>query len=150
MSCGSNISSTHWDRLVELVTAKVCWKLGGAQLAGPARCIGSWKPVGGSGEVQKVHWKPVGGSGEVQKVHWKPVGGSGKGAKGALEASWRVWQRCKRCIGSWKPVGGSVGTLPKRPSPQISGKLVKLGLFLLAKTRGTDSPHSKKFPTSTF
>ena len=38
----------------------------------------------------------------------------------------------------------------KRLSPQISENLPKLGPYLLAKTRGTDHPHSKKFPTSTF
>ena len=38
----------------------------------------------------------------------------------------------------------------KRLSPQISENLPKLGPYLLAKMRGTDHPHSKKFPTSTF
>jgi hypothetical protein len=159
MSCGNNISSTHWDRLVELVTAKVCWKLGGAQLAGPARCIGSWKPVGGSGKgakgaleagsqlaglalvTAKVCWK-LGGAqlaGLARCIgSWKPVGGSGKGA---LEASWRVWHwklggaqlaGPARCIGSRKPVGGSVGTSQTAKSPNF-WEIGQTGPFFVSK-----------------
>jgi hypothetical protein len=147
MSCGNNISSTHWDRLVELVTAKVCWKLGGAQLAGLARCkrcIGSWKPVGGSG---------IGDSEGLLEARRCPVGGSGKGAKGALEAGSQLaglalvtamvcWKpggaqlaglaRCKRCIGSRKPVGGSVGTSQTAKSPNF-WEIGQTGPFFVSK-----------------
>ena len=43
-----------------------------------------------------------------------------------------------------------VGSYCKRLSPQISENLTKLGPYLLAKTRGADHPHSKKFPISNF